>query len=576
MSAEQASENTGSQASPPRTTITGLLAPVAIMIAVLAAYSVWFARTEQTLYHADQVAYWSYSRSLADLMRHDPVASVKAVVSSVAEDDVNLLPAVPVSLLMVVFGGSRLVYLLGVILIYGSATAVALAFALTRACPRPPPWAVPLAFALLPTVWQPIFIGYLGIGGVALALLVMALVLPARSAPPSYRTLALAGFVLGVLVLFRRWWGIWGVAFLLVLLADSLWSYLRSDNRGFSNLMRSFRTFAWVSAGSGLTVIALAAPVVVHKLRTDYADRFSAYTHDTLAARVGSVVDHFGLLGLIALAVCAFLLLRGSTTRSVGAFLVAQLVTTFAVMVQIQDHTPQHWWLYSAQALLIVGLALASLYERLPEPRARAVLLGLVAAGIAVTVWVFIPPDAPRQSAIGKLLPADVVKPRVRNDLVEINRMLAYLDHQIGSSGARIYVLASSPTLSDHVLAFSNLSLGVEHPSLRAILGATHVDRWHGFPRGLLIADLVVVADPVQYHLRPEDQRVIGEPAVSFLQRTDVANAFSPLPDTFTLDQGVSVTVFQRTRHNTREEVEALSNRLRTAYPDRPDIYSPE
>lgn len=559
-----------------RSPVILLTVPVIVMIAALAAYTLWFARTERTLYHADQVAYWSFSRSLAELMRHDPVAATRAVVKSVAENDVNLLPAAPISLLMLVFGGSRLVYLLGVIVVYGSATALALIFALNRLGPRPPPWAVSLAFALLPTVLQPIFIGYLGIGGVALALVVLALVLPVRSAPPSVRTLALAGFTLGVLVLFRRWWGIWGVAFLLVLMADAAWRYLRSDDHGFSSLVRSFRTFWWVSAGSGVTVIALAAPVIVHKLRTDYADRFTAYTYDTLAARVGSVVDHYGLIGLLAVAFCAFILLREPTSRSIGAFLVAQLGVTFAVMVQIQDHTPQHWWLYSAPALLIIGFAVTTASTRLPDPKIRAMLAVLTTAGIVLVGVVFLPVSTSGRSEFGTVLPADVIRPQVRNDLREINRMLSYLDHQIGPGAARVYVLASSGVISDHVLAFSNLSLGVEHRSRKAIIEATHIDRWHGFPRGLLVADLVVVADPVQVHLRPEDQRVIGEPAKSFLDGIDIAHAFTPLAERFTLDGGVEVTVFQRRRPNTRDEVEELSGRLRSFYPDRPDIFSPE
>ncbi len=89
------------------------------------------------------------------------------------------------------------------------------------------------------------------------------------------------------------------------------------------------------------------------------------------------------------------------------------------------------------------------------------------------------------------------------------------------------------------------------------------------------MADLVVVADPVQYHLRPEDQRVIGEPAASFLAGTDVALAFRRLPERFVLDGGVTVMVFERLRPNSRGEVAALSARLRSAYPDRPEIYSP-
>ncbi|MEE4270734.1 MAG: hypothetical protein V2I67_03610 [Thermoanaerobaculales bacterium] len=553
-----------------------LAAPIAVMIAVLAVYAVWFARTEQALYHADQVAYWSYSRSLADLARHDPIGAVRSVIRSVAEDDVNLLPAVPISAVMLIFGGSRMVYLLAVILVYGSATAAALVFALRRIGARPPPWAAPLAFALLATVWQPVFIGYLGLGGVALALVVLGLVVPDLTAPPRTRTLLIAGCVLGILVLFRRWWGIWGVALLIVLLVDAARRYLRSDDRGLKGLKRSFRTFVLVSLGSGLTVIALAAPVLVHKLRTDYADRFSAYTHESLAGRWASVVDHFGLLGLLAVVAGGVLLLTAAKTRGPGAFLLAHLATTFVVMTRIQDHTPQHWWLYSAQALLVVGWAAAELSARLPDRKAMWSVLVSAVSGVFLTVSVFVSGGPVNRATLGPLVPSDVIRPTIRHDLDEIDRMLTYLDRGIGSSEAKLYVLSSSPTLSDHVLAFSNMSLNAAHRSPAAILQATHVDRWHGFPRGLLTADVVLVADPVQLHLRPEFQRVVAEPAESFLEGTDIALAFDRLPEVFELDGGVVVRIFLRVRPNTPGEISALSDRLRRFYPDRPDIYSPE
>jgi len=576
MQVEKAPDGNAEQRDASGPSLTASLAPIAVMIVALTLYTVWFARTEQTLYHADQVTYWSFSRSLADLARHDPIEAVRSVVRSVAEDDVNLLPAVPISLAMLIFGGSRTVYLLAVMLVYGSATAAALVFALRRVGARPPPWAVPLAFALLATVWQPVFIGYLGLGGVALALVVLGLVIPDMTAPARTRTLLVAGCVLGVLVLFRRWWGIWGVALLIVLLIDAGWRYLRSDDRGVKGLREAFRTFFFVSLGSGLTVIALAAPVLVHKLRTDYADRFSAYTHESVAARWASVVDHFGLLGLLAVAAGGVLLAAKLKRPGPGVFLLAHLAATFVVMTRIQDHTPQHWWLYAAQALLVVGWALSRVTPDLPARWGFWVLASSAAAGVLLTASVFFPAGPANRATLGPLVPADVIRPTIRHDLGEIDRMLGYLDRGIGSSGAKLYVLASSPTLSDHVLAFSNISLNAAHRSPAAILQATHVDRWHGFPRGLLAADVVLVADPIQLHLRPEFQRVVAEPAKSFLEGTDVALAFDRLPEVFELDGGVLVRVFLRLRPNTPEEISALSDRLRRFYPDRPDIYSPE
>ena len=552
-----------------------LLVPVVAMILLVDAYALWFVHTEQTLYHADQVAYWSYSRSLAQLMVDDPLASIGAVIHSVANNDVNLLPAVPISLLMVVFGGSRLVYVIGVITVYGLGSAVALVFALVRFGPGPRPWAAPLVFALAATVWQPVFIGYLGIGGVGLALVVIALAWSGPARPLSFRTLMLAGFLLGLLVLFRRWWGIWGLAFAIVVAADGLWCFLKSAERNFRGLWAPFRNGAILLLGAGATVVVLAAPILVSRLLTEYGDRFSAYSYGSPGERVASIVDRFGLLGLMVVLVCAAVLFSAPKTRRIAVLLSAHLACTFAVMVSIQDHSPQHWYLYSPQILLIIGLSIGQLTGGIRWWSKRVALPMLVGAAAVISAAVFAPTASAWWDRLAPVVPVDVIRPTIRHDLPEVKRLLAFLDHIREGREGWLYVLSSSDHLSDHVLGFSNLSLGTAFRTPATIIGGAHVDRRDGFPRGLLVADLVLVADPIQYHLRAEDQRVVGEPARSFLQGTDVAAAFQVLPQTFVLDGGVDVRVFRRFRPNSREEVEALSARLKAAYPDRPEIYSP-
>jgi len=559
-----------------RRAVANLLAPMAALILLLVVFAVWFVTTEQTLYHADQVTYWSYSRHLALLMREHPTAAVRAVVNTVANNDVNLLPAVPISLVMVVFGGSRLVYVIAVIVIYGFATAAALVFALSRIRPRPPPWVAPLTLALVATVWQPVFIGYLGIGGVALALVVIGLAWSSGSSPPSTRTLVHAGILLAMLALFRRWWGIWSLAFGVVMVADSLWRFLVSPHRDRGSIWQAIRCPTIVLISSGVTVVVLAAPVIVSRLQTDYADRYSAYRLSGVSERLVSIVDRFGLVGLAVLAVCTSVLFATPKLRRIAALLVAHLACTFFIMISIQDHSPQHWYLYSPQVLLITGAALVQIASDANRARRRTILLGLAAAGLATVFAVFAPSGGDSRGRLAPLLPADVIRPQVRHDLEELKRLLSSLDTISSGREGGVYVLSSSQKLSDHVLAFSNLSLGTSFRSPNEVLGAAHVDRRDGFPRGLLVADVVLVADPVQYHLRAEDQRTIGEPATSFLDGTDIALAFSRLPDRFELDGGVMVTIYQRQRPNTREEVAALSERLRRAYPDQPEIYSPE
>ena len=550
-----------------------LILPVVLVVVCLDLYAVWFVGSERTLFHADQLTYWSYSQRLSQLLAADPVAAIRAVGHSVANNDINLLPALPVACVMALFGCSRLVYILSVITLYGTATVLMLVLALRRFGLDAPSWVTPLVLLLVPTIWRPVFLGYLGIGGVALALAVLALVVPAGASSSSARSMALAGILLAVTVLYRRWWGIWAVAFCSVVVLVVLWNLV-------ANRPRSLRQIGAVVAGpcvfgltAGVTLIVLAAPVVVQRATTDYADRFAAYSLEGAYQRVQAAVGHIGILGVLLIVASACTLMLNRAYRRSAMVLVLVLALTYALMVSIQDHSPQHWYLYDPSILLLVGLAVGRLGHEFPPRRHPAAWAPLVVIGAVMTTAVFVPGVLPGAEA--GIVPSDGLRPRVRNDLHEINRLLSFLDDRYRSGSGSVYVLASSEVLSDQALAFANLSLGTEHPSVRSFLASAHVDRRDGFPRGLLLADAVITTDPVQIHLRADEQRVVVEPARSFRDGTDIALGFQRLPVTFTLDGGVRAFVFERIRTTTVEELEGLSSRLREAYPDRPEIFAP-
>src|SRR5690606_14119001 len=107
------------------------------------------------------------------------------------------------------------------------------------------------------------------------------------------------------------------------------------------------------------------------------------------------------------------------------------------------------------------------------------------------------------------------------------------------------------------------------------LLRPMHIDRRDGFPRRLFDAEVVCTTDPTAVHLDADHQQIVLQPAISLLSGTDVGRAFERLPGVFRLDEGFDARIFRRLRDPTAEELEALSARLRSRYPDRPDIYDP-
>jgi len=173
------------------------------------------------------------------------------------------------------------------------------------------------------------------------------------------------------------------------------------------------------------------------------------------------------------------------------------------------------------------------------------------------------------------MAPTVTIEPRVRGDLPEFERLMAWLDGRLEMGSRWTYVLAATGAVNDSSLGFTNFSLGTRFRSPGQVLMTAQVDRRDGFPDGLLLADVVVLPLPVAVRGAGETQRVVEVPARSFLDGTGIAGAFVRLAEVFIFDDGVTAIVFERFRPNTPAEVQVLSDQLKFYYPDRPEVWTP-
>jgi hypothetical protein len=332
-----------------------------------------------------------------------------------------------------------------------------------------------------------------------------------------------------------------------------------------------------IGVSTAATLLLLAAPLVVHRLTPGYAQEFSAYARSAgLAGRVGELVREFGLIPLTLTVAATVFLAWQRPTRRIGMLIPLQMAATHLLMVRLQGHGPHHWYLYLAGALMLVGLAVVRALSGLDTARARtAAVIGLLGVGLVVTGSVFADRFLRVADLLGPLVPRHRVRPLQRQDLAEVHRLLGFLDQQLDRRDGYIYVLGSTGTLSDQSLAFANRSLGTTFRSPASILQSAHVDRRDGFPRMLLEATYVVVPQPTQNDIAAREQQVVVIPTDSFIRGGDFSRAFRRLPVEFLLEGDVRVWVFERERATTAEELAELSAQLRSAYPDRSDIWEP-
>ncbi len=543
---------------------------------LLAACSLaaWYVGAERTIYRDDHIAYWSLSEDLARVARLEPLRAAGAVVRSVPERELNLLPAVPVAAGMLAAGTSRSAYVLLVMALYAVPAVLAVAWvaataAGTPAAARAAPVATAALVLWLPAFFQPVLLGYLDAGGMVLSALAWVGYLKASGRGPGWRGWAVAGGGAAALAaLFRRWYGIGAAGFLAAVAVDGAVRVLAARRGGRA----AAGAPAAVTLGTAaVALVAMAAQRLAAIASTDYGDAFAAWNRTSAAGDLVAVLDRFGVLPVAMLLILGGAALAGAARRPV-LLLGLQSAVSWVLFHRIQDPSPQHWYLWLPWLLAVSAVGLGGIVARLRPSRARIAIAAVLAGGGLVSAAAVVAGPGPSAGRPGPL--GDVrLRPTVRNDLDEIRRLLEVLDGRLRERPGPVYVLAASGPVTDTSLGLANLSLGGSWFAPRWILGSAHVDRRDGFPDRLLAARYVVLPLPVQVPRPPVHNRVVVESAAQIVAGTGVGAAFRPAPERFQLDGGVVVGLWERVRPHAVAEVATLEAALRSWYPDRPFIW---
>lgn len=558
-----------------------IAAGVALVFVLVNLFWSDFVRREQTLYAWDHVAYWSLTADLAEDFRTGPAMALANVGRSLAQDELNLLPSMPLAPSLALFGQSRRAWILTVLNIYALPALLLGVWAVRRWGDRQEnQWDQSLGamiwigtILLFAPMWEPLALGYLDIGGLVLIFAAVGLVvgaMPELRREARMRDVAV-GVLVAVLMIFRRWYAFWSLSFCIIVGLGGLMALVHRRKTG-KPLAEALQAPLTIGAGVLGTLVVLVGPRLMTIAGTDYGDRFVHYkTHTSGLAEIWGVVGHFGLVPL-GLAGAGFLfLLRSTKTRWIAAGIVGQLALIAVLFRRVQDPTPQHWYLLLPGLMLLTAGGLTAWLNSV-GPMVRRVGVGIVMIlGLVVTAQVF---------GVGTVLPPPLgpsveVAPKTRGDLGEFERLMAWLDGRLEMGSQWVYVLAGTGAVSDSSLGFTNFSLNTRFRSPAHVLMTAQVDRRDGFPDGLLLADIVIVPLPLPVRGGGETQRVIEVPARSFLEGGGIANAFVRINEVFTFDNGVSAQVFERVRPSTTEEIQSLSDSLKAYYRDRPEIWTP-
>jgi hypothetical protein len=538
------------------------------LIAIALLITMLYVSQEQTFYSWDYARYANRVSGLAATLKQDPLKALLSVLNSLG-DDYSLLPVLPILPFTLLFGDSRMVFMTASMVSYGVPFCLLMGAIASQSIPRARSavifWSTAFLTLSIPALAFPIFRGYPDIGGLCLVLWGIRLYWTDPALQRRFQVVQIAG-VLAIAVYFRRHFAYSVRAVLLAMVLERLILF-------WPNLGRGHGEFAlWMKTTSKIIQLALffglfSIVILIKTLFLNYRLLYSSY-EVSLADSSQYYGQAFG--GLFwGMAISGYVIgyIKGSVdTPKIRFFLFfsgISILQWFISSKQIGPHYTTHFI-----AFIIIGLSILNAEILKIQQFFRRLLL-LIINGLLLLANARVSLGFNSMNRLpGRFMLAAPEFPLVRQDYATFSHLVKFLREQT-VKGESIYIAASSYGLNSSNVLEAERQL---YPSGQlSIFKTSDVDSRDYYPlNALLSAQFVVVANPPQFHLAPQEQDLVRIVVDMFHQQWLFAQDFQQLPQQFGLENGVQVVVYKRDRPTSEKVIMQTLQTLLARIQDKP------
>ncbi|MEG4529617.1 hypothetical protein [Microcoleus sp. D2_18a_D3] len=541
-----------------------------LLVLVTVAVTSIYVSSEHTFYWWDYAGYNTATVNTANLFRDSPDQAWRGVIESLSKEK-NLLISLPLVPFILLFGESRLSYILSVSLIYVLPFRLllgAISAKLIPVYPRRVFWSTVLLSLLIPMSWIPTLRGYLDTGGcvfVALAIWVYLQDVKLKS----WWKIPLIGFLLAAAILLRRHFAYSAIAFfgaatlqafiefiVLIYRKETALSSPKDKDAtvplAYRGLFESGIKLGLIAVTSLTILMLVAGDFTRSALTVDYRNLYVAWSlpvNDILTR----YADFYGL-GTWLLVLIGFS--AGILTR--------RLVPAAAIFVSLFGVLSLIEWLlvlrygylhYTIHITPIALLGLSTFFWTTwltLKGKVRYFMVGAAGLYLVLNAAVGL---IPLKIDLSRLFVGNF-PPLVRSDYDEVVKLVEFL-RKLAPNEEPIYIAGASNSFNANILRQANRKLNPPEGWWRLnTIGRPQIDSRDTYPLPeLLQSQYAVVAVPFQQVLptdeqvlRSHEQDVVKVVYDAFTQNWEIARDFQLLPEQFKLENGVTVSIYRRMR----------------------------
>lgn len=504
-----------------------------VIIAAVNIFAVFQIRNSIWIYSGEYARDWDTTAVLA---QSGFLEFFKELFSAV-HSGLGLSPLIP-SLIMRVFGTSRLVFILSLINLY-FLPVVFLVYRLSTKLARHNKMTAFSIMLIFPLIYYAALSGFSAVGGLIFCILcVMLHMQKSQYSPPGKKRLKektdkklvlFTGLCLSAASLFDTVYLYFSIAFLITFLAEGAF------------LKHSIKNPAWTFL---IWIIIALIPLSDWLADTQLTSSFSA--------GFGGVFSQFGLIVVVLLAVWS--IYYGITSKDMRMLILwTQLIICYVMLAATSSNDSRCALAYIPSLIGISSLLFSSLEKdmRLPDGVANCIVCVLTAAVTIITL-------TPERTS--GLMPSFSMGSRHIENSQKILAVARCLNTTV-EDGQKVGVLADAKDFNADILYHAEASLGGElDPQNDFYYDLPFSDPANADLTPLYNMDFMVSADPAQYS--SDDQSILKEAVISFEKYADFAMAYEQIEDVFNIKDEVSARIFKRARKPSEMEINDFRQRL--------------
>lgn len=539
--------------------------PLAFFAAYVATVLI-YVNAEQPVYIWDFKGYWSIFQDYGKLFNATPLQGFNTVLKAIRLHDYNPLPSALLFPFYWLFGGGRVSYILGIALLYlfpASCLTVYLFQKIFMANERIMPSVYgPVIFAafLFVPFWGPTLRGYPDIVGIIPISVAIILVLSSDfTQRPIYKKAIILGLLLWAPFLFRRWYAYTIISLYLTLPLLNYFLHRPSHTNSLVAAKWLLVNFFIAGVSNIIAALALQYQLLKRILATDYSYIYSAYQ----CSRADSLHWLITSNGLLVLLLSGwgllFCLMHNRRSAIIAVFLTANLIISFFLFTNTQMPGMHHLISFSFWLLLLYMSGLFGIFHYLTNNNLKFTLSILFSIVLSI-IFISSLSKLPVPVFISSLFPYHTRQQKL-NNLDNYFTLTSTLE-QLTAAGDKFAVLASNGNLSDDLIStLSNRKID-ERLAHSSQVDLADKIRWQAF-----MARYMVVADPIQIHLKPAGQRVVTIPAKLLLTGQGIGKAYKKLDYDFLLNNGIHAYIYEKCRPFSQNEVADFLRKFYRFYP---------